>query len=265
MKTALFILIVLFNLPLFAQTKNEFNIGYRYGLSTKHLKLSTSDRFNRLDHKTLTPFSDKSYFIGYNKNVWNRQNLYLNIGIDVATATHYLPIFHQQTSYNLENVILKNKRIDLSLGVSKQIDLYKSKNIALELGYNVVYRQYLKNLITTEKLDYSNNNEDWIEYKYKIETYDIEAITTFTNIRKISKFSNFLFANLKLKVFNTFYYNLGINYLSNISFYTNYTYDMFYYHNNSPTPTGHNSYTVSKPKEIKTNYLYLNTSLSYKF
>jgi len=187
MKTALFILIILFNFYSFAQKNNEFNSGYRYGLSTKQLKITTIDKFSRVDYNNLTVFSDKAYYFSYKKVIWKNQNLYLNTGVDYATTKYYFPILFKQNSFKLENVILKNKRIDLSLGVSKQIKLYKSNNTLLELGYNVVFRQYFKNLTITEKLDYSSNNEDWIEYKYKIETYDVEAITT-SPTRKINRF-----------------------------------------------------------------------------
>ena len=265
MKKLLFILSFFILTQLFAQ-KNELNLGYRYGMATSKLKITKIGPFSRLNYSNLNVFNDKCFYLNYQHTLWDKYKVFFNAGADYAVSKYYLPIIAFKSKYNLENVEFTKGRMDVSLGLSKQFNLYESNKVVLELGYNLLYRIYFKNKKVKDKPVFSSNNEDWIKYTYHIETYHNYAYTT--NFKKVpNKFTHLFTAKLKFKVFDNFYYNIGANYISYIEFYYNFNYHISYYMNNSPTPTGgegHQGFTAS-PVKKSAKYFYLSTGITYKF
>lgn len=256
----------------FHAQKSEFQVNYRFGYPTNNLKMVSAysgNNINEYKNMKVKSLYDNGLTFNYKYLIWERIKLFANCGFEISQSKHYQPLI-DPSGRLLENIELSDNRIGFYLGLSKQIHLYDSRLI-LDLGIQFVDRYPFEKRIDY-KTDYHYGVQNWIEYKYELNTYFGEFYPNDGTIENIPSFYLNLDynANLKFKLRDNIFINLGFNYSRNNHFFYDFKYSILYYYNGSSTPDDtFEFYGLSgsnNPKfPIKNHYLYLNTGITFKF
>lgn len=255
----------------FAQ-KNELQFNYRFGFPTNNLKEISSysgNNINEYKNMRVRSLYDNGLTLNYKHQIWKRIKLFANIGIEISHSKYYQPLI-DPSGRLLENIEIASSSIGLYLGLNKQIHLYDSKLI-LDFGIQFVDRYPLKKQVDYVT-DYHYGIQNWIAYKYELNTYYGEFHPndgTIQNLPSLYLNLNYNF-NLKFKLRKSMFLNLGFNYSRNNYFFYDFKYSILYYYNGSSTPNeSYEFYGLSgsnNPKfPVKDHFFYINTGITYKF
>jgi hypothetical protein len=262
---------ICFLIPLstFSQ-RQEIGIDIRSGATTNHLFTKEVNDYNQFDYKKMVLIHDNGFNLSYKYTIWKKIKLMLSGGVEYSSSRYSFPIIDLSNSYrHLADVKINQNRFVIRFGVVKQFHFFDSKFI-LELGLHAVdkyYPQRTKNYTS----DFITSKEEWIKYKYDIDTY---AGKYYTNDNIVEN-KGYMYLNLdystqlKFKIREKMYLNLSFNYSRNNVIFYNYTTWFEYYQNGSQTPTGTSTDIGLQgnfdPKFGKRDHnIYLGLGISYK-
>lgn len=253
--------------------QHEFQFHYRFGFPTDNLKQvetkTPTGYINEYQYKKARTLFDQGSILSYKYKIWKKHNLFLTGGIELSQTKYYVPIIDPHER-QLDNIEITYDRFALHFGLNKQFEFYDSK-IILDIGFQFVDRYPLRKQ-KDYVIDFKTSNQDWIEYKYELNSYFgkyYQNDGTIKNNRNIHLNSDYN-ATLKFKLKSNFYFNLGFSYTRNNFFFYNYKYSILYYYNGSTTPNEtYNFWGVSgvfDPKyPVRDHFFFINTGISYKF
>lgn len=266
------LLIFFFTVGALCAQKSEIQFNYRFGYPTKNLmKVSQYSGNNTNEYKTMRvrPLFDNGLTLNYKYQIWERIKLFANVGMEFSQSKHYQALIDPYGRL-LENIDISDSRLGFYLGLNKQVHLYDSK-VILDFGIQFVDRYPLKKQVDY-KTDFHYGIQNWIEYKYELNTYYGEFHTNDGTIENIPSFYLNLDYNLNLKfrLRKNTYLNLGFNYSRNYHFFYDYKYTIQYYYNGSTTPNESFSFQglagSNNPKfPVNNHYFYINTGITFKF
>ncbi|NOQ70424.1 MAG: hypothetical protein GQ574_00390 [Crocinitomix sp.] len=230
MKNLLLVSFVLFNLFTYAQ-QNDISLNYRFGFSTQNLTILNPTLLTRYDHTKVQSVYDQGINLAFATPIWEKQKVYINMGADMSQSKHIQAILNPSNNAHLDNIVLNKKRIGLHLGVHKRFSFMDDKLI-LDIGSDVVYRLFLSNDFSKMKSyssDFMSNNEEWIEYKYDLNTYHGEYFSNDSRINHSGSVGLDINAFLRFRTGDQSFINMGVNLTTHNIFYYDYNYSINYY------------------------------------
>lgn len=266
------LLIFFFTVGALCAQKSEIQFNYRFGYPTNNLKeisQYSGKNINEYKNRGVKPLYDNGLTLNYKYQIWERIKLFANIGMEMSKSKHYLPLIDPSERL-LENIEISDSRVGFYFGLNKQIHLYDSK-VIVDFGIQFVDRYPLSKQVDY-KTDYHYGIQNWIEYKYELNTHYGEYHPNDGTIENIPSFYLNLDynLNLKFKLSKKMFLNLGFNYSRNNHFFYDFKYSILYYENGSSTPTNSFDYYglvgSNNPKfPVKNHYFYINTGITFKF
>jgi hypothetical protein len=262
-KNKLIILLFVFPFSIYSQ-RSEFKIQYRIGTplnNSQTLDLpSENDGFYYNDTRSIRAINDQGFKFDYKYNFSKKHKLFLNLNFENSISKDYLHIFVPQP---IDNVILKQKRTVLAIGLKKQFSIYDDK-IRIEIGAEITKRFNTFDA-STYIVDFQPTYYDWMKYSYEINLFtSIPTEFPFVSEYKQKKYNGNYNISILFPLKRNFLLNIDFEYTGGLIYYYSYSYTSFVYTDNSGTPTSIN--TFSRPNNyIKKNYLFFGIGLSYKF
>ena len=138
-------------------------------------------------------------------------------------------------------------------------------NLRFDIGSQIYFK-----LIKTNSQNYSSkfksNNEDWIQYKYELITYDkfyVDSEGAQNYTANMFQFN----LGLRRKLTNKIDLLSEVNLITKYEFYYDYSYTVNYFINNSTNPTSTDNFygNVDDKNLLKTNFVYYNIGVTYNF
>lgn len=250
---------------------SELQLQFRYGYPTDNLKGVNTIIKPNIYHTTFlhyAPVRDLSGVAIYKYKIWNKHNVFISYGIELAQSKDYLPIFDRINNRHVANVDLLNNRYAFHYGVSKQFSLIEGK-VILDLGFDFVKRHYF-----SEERKINGFGICWddtlVKYDYSI---NIQSGRYYLNsgFHPGKYFTNAHIdwnATLKIKLLKKMFLNLGVSYSRNYYYYFNENFNVTYYKAGNPYPVAlvkQQGYSGNDKEIVRNNYFYINLGLSYKF
>ncbi|MBI1836516.1 MAG: hypothetical protein HYR91_04555 [Flavobacteriia bacterium] len=254
----------------FFSQDSEVDFQLRYGFATNNLKEKSGFAKDGKYHQQILSIYPQYDFGGsllYKFKIWKKQKLFLNVGGQLDIMKDYQPIYDNYSSYLLGGIDLKNNRIGLDLGISKQLEFYDGKMV-LDLGVNVIKRFAFNKTKHYERDMAPTPGRDWISYSYDMSIYSGKYYDNSNNIKKINANFNLAYnATLKFKTSPNTYVNFGCSYIrNNVYFYDlKYTTENFINGSTIPEVYNYQSHSGSIKEGVKNNYFYLTAGISIKF
>ena len=259
-----------FLLPFAVAAQNhEFGINYRIGFSTRSIQMLSPDNFSRFDYEKMRGTYDNGYTLIYKYKIWKRLNLFVTGGLEFSQSHHYQPIIDfYGTGHHLDNITITKNRIGLHFGIDKQFVLYDSK-VLVNIGLHAVDR-YHSSKGDNYTSGFKSNNEDWIKYSYQLTTHYDSYYENDENIgnKPYIYLNAELSAQVKFKMGDHTYLDLGLSYTRNNYFFYDFRYEVLRFVTGNPQPVSTTTYYgfIDGTKfGIRDHYLYFSAGISYKF
>lgn len=268
-KYFLYLIAIIISATTFSQD-SELDFKISYGFSTNNFKEKngfTKDGNYHQQILSIYPQYDLGGALLYKFHVWKKQKVFVNCGGQFDMMKDYQPIYDEYSSYLLGGIGLKNYRIGLDLGVSKQFYFYEGRLI-LDLGLDAIKRIPVKKTKYYGRGMAPTPGRDWISYSYDMSVYSGEYFENPNDIKKINTNLNLNYsATLKFKLASSTYLNFGCSYIRNNVYFYDLKYTTENYINGSTTPevSNYQSHSGSIKEGVKNNYFYLTAGISVKF
>lgn len=257
------ILLFVFPVVSFSQ-RAEVKLQYRIGIPLNRLdKLDLPQDDNGFyinGIRSIQSIMDQGWKFNFKYNFSKKHLLFFNINLEQSFSKDYLHIFVPQP---IENILIKQNRTVLGLGIKKQFRIYKDA-FRIELGAEMTFRNS-----SFDKSSYSGKLSDtyydWMKYSYDIDIYDEQPINfpSKSGYQKKKVNGNY---NLSLlfPINNRLLLNVDFEYTGGLIYYYSSIYSSYIYTENPDTPSQIN--TFQQPVNyIKKSYLYAGIGISYKF
>ena len=269
MKKLFFIIFsVLLALPTFCQ-KNELEFQYRFGTPTHNFGVihPVESGVYSPKFRGMRSQFDFGGILLYQRLIWNKIGLYAVGGLEWSQGRYYLPIIAPTgLGHHLESVSIENNRLALHVGLKKRWKFWDEK-LYFDLGLCIVDRYPLKKYQNYNS-DFKFNNEDWIEYRYEIETFHGQHLPNSDGIqnRNYIDLNAEVSADLSFFMRDRFRVKLGLSYSRNNYFFYNYNYSIRYYYNGSTTPSATSEVEglASGYYGVRDHYVYTSLGVTFR-
>lgn len=256
-------LLFVFPISVFSQ-QAEIKVQYRIGVPINNFKKldlpQDNNGFYYNNSRSIKPILDQGWKLNFKYKLSKRYLLFLNLNFEKSFSKDYLHIFVPQP---IDNVILKQSRNVVGLGLKKQFRIYNDI-FRIELGAELTLRNSSFDQ-TTYSTELAKTDYDWMKYSYEINIYDKRPsdFPLALGYQKKTVNGNYNLSFL-FPVKSNFIINLDFEYTGGLIYYYSFNYTSFIYTDNSTIPTTINNFE-NPINYMKKNNLYASIGLSYKF
>ncbi len=231
MKFILTLIITCSSVLIFGQSR-EFEVNYRYGISTNNLTVLQPNTLTRADFKEIQSVWDQGIEFYLRREVFKKIHFSVCSGFNLSRTKHFQRIVEGDGRYHLDNILINSNRIEFEYGFNQ--DLRFKSGLTFYAGWSLVYRRYFKDSKQYFS-DFKSNNEDWIEYSYDLKTYYNDYYESELN--HSGQFGNHFRLGLKYPINDQFKLNVGLSLTTHNNFFYDFEYWINYYVGGSEDPT----------------------------